>query len=406
MAQFTYKASDARGKLHKGVIDARDQGMVARKLQEKALFPIKIESSGESKGLSREFTVSDIVNRVGAKDVLNFTGQLSTLLNAGLTLERSLNAMTDLTENPKFKPIVEDILKIVQGGATFADALSKYPQHFSKLYINMVRAGEAGGVLEIVMQRLNEFLEESQEIKDYITSAMIYPIFLIVVGGGAVVVLLTFVLPQFMPIFQDMGVAIPWYTQLLMTIADILRGYWWAIIAIVVAMYMGFNKAINTPGGRLWWDRAKLRMPVLGDLITKIEVARFSRTLGTLSTSGVPILNALNIVREIITNVLLEKAVSDAYTDIKEGGGVAKPLSKSGLFPPMAIHMMSVGEETGQLEEMLLKVADRYETEVRNAVKRAISLVEPVLIILMGLVVGSIVISMLMAIFSVNSMDF
>ena len=272
--------------------------------------------------------------------------------------------------------------------------------------VSMVRAGEAGGVLESVLSRLGEFLESAQELKDYIKSAMVYPVFLVGVGGLSIIILLTFVIPKFSIIFSDMGQTIPLSTQFLLGISHLLQSYWWAILAVLGGGYYFLRKYLNTPAGRLKFDRKKMKFPVVGDLIKKIEVARFARTLGTLTKSGVPILQALTLVKDILENRVISAAMENVYTRVKEGDRLSKPLRDTGIFPPLAIQMITVGEETGRLDRMLLRVAESYEKMVRNTVKRLISLLEPTMILLMGLVVGFVVVSMLMAVFSMNEMPF
>jgi general secretion pathway protein F len=298
------------------------------------------------------------------------------------------------------------VLASIQGGSSFADALVKHPKVFSKLYINMVRAGEAGGVLELVLERLVNFLESSQELKDYITSSMLYPVLLTGVCGIAIVILLTFVIPRFSTMFEEVGKGIPASAQFLLGLSAFIKGYWWVILGVVAGIVVSVKKYLATEQGRLKWDGLKLKLIVVKALVQKIEVARFARTLGTLIKSGVPILSALNIVKETIGNVIIAGSLVGIHEGVKEGEGISKPLKNANTFPPLAIHMITVGEETGKLDEMLLKVADTYEQDVRNAVKRFISLLEPALIFFMAIVVGAIVITMLLAIISVNDISF
>ena len=287
-----------------------------------------------------------------------------------------------------------------------SDALAKYPKVFSTFYINMVKAGEAGGILEDVLKRLSLFLESSQDLKDYIKSAMVYPVFLVMVGGVSIIILLTFVLPKFSIIFSDMGQAIPSSTRFLLWFSDVLRIYWWLILGGLAAVFYFLKRYVNTPAGRLKMDYYRLHSPVIGELTEKIEVARFARTLGTLTRSGVPILRALNLVKDIITNQVIANTMGDISERVKEGERLSRPLSDVRVFPPLAIQMITVGEETGRLDEMLIRVAENYETIVKNMVKRLISFLEPAMILFMGIMVGFIVISMLMAIFSMNEMPF
>ncbi len=416
MPVFVYKASDRRGNVTEGTMDARDQTLVAQALQARDLFPVKIEAYVPRKGLSVELSLKQLTGRIRQRDVLAATHQLATLLEAGVPLDKALGITIDTTNRDKFRRVLENVRKSVQGGNSFADALAKYPKVFSRLYVNMVRAGERGGALDSVLRRLVQFLESSQQMREHIISAMIYPLLLVFVGGAAVVILLMFVIPKFAQIFEDMGQALPLPTQILMGASEAFATYWWAIAAVLIAAIWGFRQALKNERNALSFDQFKLKMPLLGSLLQKIEVARFARTLGTLARNGVPIIQALKIVKDVITNRVISEAMSraavsangrgkkgrDIISSITKGKGISRPLAESGVFPPLAVSMVTIGEESGQLEDMLEKVADIYEMDVRNTIKRLISLLEPMMILVMGLVVGFIVISMLMAVFSIN----
>ena len=337
---------------------------------------------------------------------MNFTQQLSTLLSAGLPLEKSLSIVAELTEKKEFQNVITEILSGIQEGIAFADVLAKHPKVFSKLYVNMVKAGEAGGVLEMILERLVDFLESSQELKDYITSAMLYPMLLTGVCGLTIILLLTFVIPNFSTMFEDVGGSIPASAQLLLGMSEVLKSYWWVMVSVIGGIYFGIKKYLATENGKFKWDEIKLKLIMVKTLVQKIEVSRFSRTLGTLIQSGVPILQSLNIVKETIGNLVIARSLTGIHEGIKEGEGISKPLKNANTFPSLAIHMITVGEETGRLDEMLLKVADTYDQDVRNAIKRLISLLEPCLILFMALIVGSIVVTMLLAIISVNEIAF
>ncbi len=406
MPEFAYKATDRLGKMIEGSMEAKEERVVVSKLQALGYIPIQVGLPGETKALSLDVANLLPFKRVSTKDVMTFTHHLSTLLMAGLPLDRSLSILTELTQNRELSRILVEVLNGVRGGSSLADALAKYPKVFSRLYVNMVRAGEAGGFLEKILVRLSHFLESSQELKDYVASAMVYPILLSFVSGGAVIILLTYVIPKFTTIFADMGAALPASTQLLLTISDGVRDYWWALLLGGTGLYFGARSYLKTEEGRLRWDGFKLRMWIVRTLIQKIEIARFARTFGTLIQSGVPILQSLSIVKEIISNQVIARSMAEIHSGLKEGEGISHPLRRTNLFPPLAIHMITVGEETGTLDEMLLKVADTYDQDVRNTVKRFVSLLEPALILFMSLIVGFVVISMLMAIFSVNEIPF
>ncbi|MGH7428663.1 MAG: type II secretion system F family protein, partial [Candidatus Methylomirabilaceae bacterium] len=291
-----------------------------------------------------------------------------------------------------------------QGGSSFADSLAKYPRLFSRLYVNMVKAGEASGVLEVVLSRLAEFLERSKAVRDDVISALVYPVLLLLVGGGAVVVMMNFVVPRFAKIFTDTQQLMPLPTRMLLAISTVTTQYWWLFIGLIVAGWIGLRAYLLTEQGKLRWDEWKLQLPVVGSLIQEIEVSRFARTFGTLLSSGVPVLNAVSIVRETITNRVIGAAMSRLQDGVKRGEGISGPLRASGAFPPFSVHMTRVGEESGRLEGMLIKVADTYDERVRRTVKRLTSLMEPVLILTLGVIVGFIVLSMLLAIFSINEL--
>jgi type II secretion system protein F len=409
MPTFSYKATDAYGKILKGTLDAADEREVVVKLQGMNCIPIRIGSSQGDLGrfsLGGSFRIPDLFRRVTQRDVLFFTQDLHTLLDAGLSMDKALSILIDVAENDKFKEVIAGILKSIEGGNSLSEALANYPKVFSTLYINMTRAGETGGVLPAVLERLGLFLENSQDLRDYIASAMVYPLFLVFVGGVSIIIMLTFVIPKFSVIFADMGQAMPLSTKILLGLSNGLRSYWWLIAGIIAATVILIRRYIKTPAGQVKADRFKISSPVIGKLVKSIEVARFSRTLGTLIGSGVPILMALHLVREIITNQIVAGSLAIVYDRVKEGDSLSAPLAQERIFPPLAVQMISVGEETGKLDQMLLRVAENYEKTVRNMVKRFVNLLEPVMILTMGLLVGFIVISMLMAVFSMNDIPF
>lgn len=409
MPTYSYKATDSEGKIVKGTLEAAEESGVVAELQDMGYIPIRISMAGRGRGkfdVDLSKNILSIFKGVSTKDVVMFTQDLSSLLEAGLPVDRALSILINVVEKEKFKEVIKDILKSVQGGSYLSEALAKHPGAFSTFYVNMVKAGEAGGVLEAVLARLGVFLENSQDLKDYIKSAMVYPAFLVLASGISIIILLTFVLPKFSIIFSDMGQTIPLSTRFLLGFSEILKSYWFIIIGGLGAVCYFLRRYAMTPAGRLKLDHYKMNSPVAGELVNNIEVARFARTLGTLTKSGVPILQALNLVKDIIGNQVIARSMENIYERVKEGERLSKPLSDTGTFPSLAIQMITVGEETGRLDEMLLRVAENYEKIVRNMVRRFISFLEPAIILIMGLVVGFIVISMLMAIFSVNEMPF
>lgn len=406
MPEFAYKATDNMGKIVEGLMEAAEERDVIGKLQSLGYIPIKIKHPSKARNFSLEIDLMSIFRRISSKDVMRFTQQLSTLISAGLPLDKSLSIIVELTEKREFEEVISNVLSGIQGGSSFADALAKHPKVFSKLYVNMIRAGEAGGVLDMILERLVDFLESSQELREYIASAMLYPILLTGVCGLTIVILLAFVIPKFSAMFEDVGGSIPASAQFLLTMSEFVKGYWWLMVGVIGGIYFGVKKYLATENGSLKWDEIKLKLVMIKTLVQKIEVARFARTLGTLIRSGVPILQSLNIVKETIGNMVIARSLTGIHEGIKEGEGISKPLKTAKTFPSLAIHMITVGEETGRLDEMLLKVADTYDQDVRNAIKRLISLLEPCLILFMAFVVGSIVITMLLAIISVNEISF
>lgn len=409
MPYFTYKASDKTGNILKDVIEAPDEMAAAEMIQSMGHIPIRIrKGQPRAAQFNADVTalISALFNRVSGKDVTLFTQDLATLLQAGLPVDRALSILIDVVEKDAFKKTIRSILKTVQGGGYLSDAIAKYPSVFSRFYCNMVRAGEAGGVLEAVLERLGVFLENTQELKDYIKSALVYPVFLLCVGGLSIIILMTYVIPRFSVIFSDLGGAIPLSTQILLAASQFLKSFWWALIAAAVAGFLALRRYYRTPEGRLTFDRLKLKIPVQKEFVQKREVARFTRTLGTLVKSGVPILQALNLVQDIIGNRIFAESLKQVHTRVKEGEKLSKPLEDTGMFPSLAIQMITVGEETGRLEEMLIRVAESYEKTLKNMVKRLISFMEPAMILVMGVIVAFIVISMLMAIFSMNELPF
>src|SRR5262245_32870121 len=403
MPVFAYRAADQRGRTIDGVMDAPDERAVVEQLHRDAYFPIRVSRQGERRGLFGVSWAGIAQRRVGMRDLVAFTQQLATLLEAGLPLDRALGIMEELAPSARLRDLTADVLRSVQSGTSLAEALAKHhPRPFSRLYINMVRAGEKGGVLEPTLRRLGEFLEESQSFRETVVSALIYPALLTLVGCGAVIFLMTFVIPRFADIFRDLGQAVPLPTQVLMSVSGWIVHYWWAIVMGGLAAVVAARVVVSSERGRLGWDRFLLRTPLLGELVLKTEVSRFARVLGTLLRSGVPLLTALTVVREMIGNVLLGGAVERLGDGVRRGAGLSAPMREAGVFPPMAQHMVRVGEETGRLEDMLLKVAESFETDVGTDLKRALRLLEPIIIVGMGVLVAFIVVAMMLAIFSIN----
>jgi len=390
------------GKIVEGVMEASDDGMVSLKLQEMGLLPVRIDSSTRQSMLSREIEWPWKHKKVRRKDLLVFTQELHTLVRAGFPLDRSLAVLGQLAESPAMSEIIQDVLKEVKGGKSFSEALAKHTQVFPKVYINMVKAGEAGGVLEEILGRLATYLVSSDDLRSYILGALIYPVLLSAVAVVSITILTLFVVPRFTAIFQDMGVALPLPMAILKGLSSFLTGYWWLVLIALFLCGYWFKRFRESEQGRLKWDRWLLRIPLVGLVLRKVEVARFARSLGTLLHGGVPLLQAMTIVREILGNRSIAAAIEPIRNGIKKGEGIAQPMKQSGVFPPLAMHLIEVGEESGKLDSMLIQVGDVYDVEVRNSIKNLIAFFEPALILLMGIVIGTFVVSMLMAIFSIN----
>ena len=403
MAVFAYRAADQRGQTIEGVMDAPDARAVVERLQRDAYFPITIAPQASRRRLLGLAWPERGRRRIPSRDLVALTQQIATLLEAGLPLDRVLGIQAELAPNPHLRTLMADVLRGVRSGSSLADALAKHhPRPFSRLYINMVRAGEKGGVLESTLRRLGQFLDESQEFRDALVSALIYPALLSTVGAAAVVFLMTFVIPRFAAIFNDLGTAIPLPTLILLEVSEAIQRGWWLLALVVAGGVLASRMVLATPRGRLAADRLLLGLPVVGEVILKTEVARFTRILGTLLKSGIGMIPALAVVKEMLSNRVLVGAAEGLGDGARRGAGLAEPMAAAKAFPPLVIHMVRVGEETGRLEDMLLQVAAALETDTRKLVKRLIALAEPCIILIMGLVVGFIVVAMLMAILSVT----
>ena len=402
---YQYEATTRDGKLVTGSIEVASERSAIDRLQEMGYFPLKIARQVEQEWVVTRL-ISSIQNRIKEKDIMTFTYQLSVLLESGFPLERSLSILSELSEKKKLKELIKELLTQVRSGKSFSDALAKFPSNFPVFYVNMVKAGEAGGFIEEVISRMSTYLENSHGLKEEVRSALIYPVLLSAVGGAAVVVLLTFVVPQFTKIFTDMGESLPFTTVMLLALSDVLISYWWVILLIVSAIVFSIRRYIKTDNGKRAWDNMKFSLPLFGNLYKEAAVSRFARTFGTLLASGVPILHALQIVKGTLGSEKIADIISSVRESARKGKGIAEPLKNGNIFPPIAVHMVTVGEETGKLDEMLIKIADRFDIEVRTTVKRMLALLEPILILIVGAMVGFIVISMLLAIFSINELPF
>jgi type IV pilus assembly protein PilC len=413
MSIFNYVAVDKDGKEIKGRLEVSSNQEAIDKVRQKGFYPVSIveeKAKGEKPVAGKEPAkagepspkpfLAITVGGVSTKQVTVFTRQLSTLIGAGLPLVRSLYVLERQEKTGLLKTTIRGLAEQVEGGSAFSEALAKYPKIFPPLYVNTVKAGETGGVLELVLTRLADFAEKSQKLNSRIKAALVYPALVLTMAVSVLFFLVTFIVPKFMQIFKEMNVPLPLITQILLVISDFAKNRWFIGLAILIALIVLYKILYGLTVTRLIVDKIKLDMPVMGPLLRKIAIARFSRTLGTLLSSGVPILQALMVAKDTTGNEVMARSIIRVHDSVREGETVAKPLLKAGLFPAMAVNMISVGEETGALDQMLLKIADVYDEEVDVTVTGLMSLLEPFLIIGMGLVVGFIVIAMFLPLFS------
>ena len=403
MAFFRYKAVTPEGKVVEGTLEAVNQETVLARLQEQGQLPIKVFPGEDTGGiLSREIRLPWKRKKVPQKDLLIFTQELSTLVKAGLTLDRSLSVLSDLTENAYLAEVVRELLREIKGGKALSEALSTYPQVFPKVYVNMVRAGEVGGALDQILERLEEYLEGADELRSYLISSMIYPCILVVVAIGSIIIMMTVVIPQFADIFENAGAPVPLPMMVLLVLSGFLTGFWWLILLVIGGGAYWIYSRLKTEEGRLNWDRQVLKLPVVGSVLRKLEVSRFSRTLGTLLQSSVPLIQSINLVKEIVENQAIASTMESIKSGVKKGEGLTRPIREAEIFPAFALHLLAVGEETGRLDDMLLQIADSYDRDLKRSLQRLVALLEPAIILVMGLIIGVMVVSMLYSIFSIN----
>ena len=410
MATFQYSALDPKGEQTTGTLSAATEAEAIQQLRSKGLYPTQISEEGKAKGKGKagpakskgkakvkQTVKGQVGGRIKPKSLMIFTRQLATLIDSGLPLLRSLTVLEKQEPNPVLKATVGALAENVQSGSTFSESLAQHPKIFNKLYVNMVKAGELGGVLEIVLNRLAEYQEKAQKLKNKIVSAMVYPVIVMFIAVGILVFLMIFIVPKFKEMFASTESDLPMISQIVFGISEFFLArplFVPNVVFVFIVFGIGvvlFNVWGRTNGGRKVIDTLKLKMPILGDIQRKSAVSRFSRTLGTLVTSGVPILQALNITRDTAGNVVISHAIEKVHEAVKEGETIVTPLQASGVFPNMVISMVDVGEETGQLPEMLLKVADVYDDEVDSAVTALTSILEPIMIVVLALIVGAVV---------------
>ena len=391
MPTFTYTARDAKGDLKTATIDAANREDVVQQLRRLRMNIVKVEEQSKTKQKTG--------GSISMRDIVIFTRQFSTMINSGLPLVQALDILSKQSENKALQAVTRQVVFDVESGHTVADALGKHPKAFSDLYVNMVAAGEAGGILDTILMRLATFMEKNDALVRKVKGAMIYPGVIMSVAGIAITVLLIFVIPVFKNMFGAVGLALPMPTRVVITMSEILVGYWWLIGAALAGAFFGLKKYYATSKGQLVLDRLLLKAPILGDVLRKSAVSRFTRTLGTLISSGVSILDGLEITAKTAGNRVISDAIMASRSSIAGGDTISAPLAKSNVFPPMVISMIAVGEQTGGLDEMLAKVADFYDEEVDSAVSNLLSMLEPVMIVFLGVVVGGMVVAMYLPIF-------
>jgi len=411
MAKFSYTAMDSRGKEVKGVIESENENDVLNELRKQGLFPTGVvlgdgkggKAKGKGSGMNFNFKLPGAGKSISGGSVKpavlsSFTRQLATLNAAGIPLLRSLNVLHKQERTPALKSIIRKMADSVEGGNTFSESVQNFPKVFNKLYVNMVKAGELGGVLEVTLTRLADFMEKAEKIKRKIKGAMFYPVAVLAIAIIIMGFLLVFIVPKFRQIFEELmpGKPMPLITEIVLGVSEFVKNQFIILVVFVAVIIIAYKIISKIPAGRKAIDKFLLKAPIFGDLTRKTSIARFTRTLGTLVTSGVPILQALNITRDTAGNVIVSEAITKVHDSVKEGESIVAPLEASGVFPPMVISMIEVGEETGQLPEMLAKIADNFEDEVDNAIVGLTSLIEPILIVFLALVVGTIVIGMFM----------
>ncbi len=403
MAQFRYKAVSASGETIQGHMEATSTAEVIARLQEAGNIPVSADEAGGGLG-GGLLDMFQGVKRVKTKDIVSFTDQLSSLMAAGLPLDRALQILGDLADNEALGSMVNAVRDQVRGGSSLSDSLSAQHGVFSKLYINMVRAGESGGTLDVTLARLAEYQDRSQQLKATVVSALIYPAILLVLAVGAVMLLMMFVIPQFMPIFEDLGAELPLITKIVVGTATFISSFWWLILIAGFALFFWMASQLRNPVTRLGWDQRFLNIKLAGDLIAKMEMARLARTVGTLISNGVPLLSSLTIGRKVLNNSVMANAVGVAAQNVQTGGALGHALAETKLFPRLALQMINVGEETGKLDEMLLKVANNYDTEVKITIDRLMALFVPMLTLTLAGLIAVIVLSILMAMLGLNDL--
>jgi len=401
MAQFIYKAITPAGEQLEGQIEALSKAEVIIKIQEAGNMPIS------AKELKPGFSLENLLARrskVSSKQVGYFTEQLATLLSANMPLDRALSVMIDLNDDDRLRPLIEQIRDKVRGGGTLSDALEGQHGVFSTMYTNMVRAGEMGGTLETSLERLNTYLKSAKELRDSVVSAMIYPAILLVLAVGSLFILLAKVVPKFEPLFADANIELPLITRVVFAGAAVVQSFWWLILLVIVIAVVLLKQKLKEPEFRFKWDQKLLNLPLFGELITRVETAKFTRTLGTLADSGVPLLSGLTVARKVIKNTVISQAIAEATEKVRHGSPLSDALAKEESFPKLAQQLLSVGEETGHLDEMLVRASDTYDGEVKNTIERMLSVLVPALVLVLAGMIFTIVFAILMPMMNMSEL--
>lgn len=406
MTRFHYKALTSSGELSEGEIEAASEQAAVAQLKESGHLPISFVESARDASSAEKVGLFSRYRRLSHTQLVIFTRELARLIGAGVSLDRSLTILATVSDNAVERDLITRLIEDIRSGGTFADAIRAQGAPFGRLYINMVRAGEEGGALTVVLERLAEYLEKSREFRANIGAALIYPTILLIVSLLSLILLLTLVVPQFQRMFDEAGAALPLPTQIVIAIADWLQAYWWALLLLVLLVLLAIPKLMTRPGVKQRWDEFVLSVAGIGPLVRKIEVARFCRTLATLLSNGVVLLTALAIVKETLGNLALANSVERIAGSLKGGGTFSGPMLEDGVFPKLACHMVRVGEETGSLDQMLLDVADIYDKEVNQSLKKLLNLLEPLMILTLGVLIAAIIFSILLALLSINELAF
>ncbi|MCG3172464.1 MAG: putative type II secretion system protein F [Myxococcota bacterium] len=402
MPVYAYKGLNAAGKTVSGIREVESAKALRTVLRKDGVFLTDVREEKKGEERKGEVNLQRAFSRVSSAELAMMTRQLATLIGAGIPLVDAINALSEQVENPNLVLALSQIKQQVNEGASLADAMSGYPKIFSNLYVSMIQAGESSGALEVVLERLADFTENQSALRSKLITTMAYPVIMMIVGAGVLTTLFVFVVPKITKVFQDLNAQLPLITRILIWFSETMASYWWLILLMLISGVLGFRRWVGTPRGRSTWDAFTLRAPIFGPLVRLVAISRFSRTLATLLSSGVPLLKALDIVRNIVANSVLAGVIEQTREAVKEGAPLAEPIRRSGQFPPIVTHMIAVGEKSGELEGMLNKVSDAYDRQVNMRISLMTTILEPLMIVGMGVVAGFIIISILLPIMQIN----